>query len=236
MSSSPVSRATTTSSLAARSPPATRSSIKRHLPLPQPPPEADRRSPPRRARPQRVSISVRIRSRPLPWSSSRSLRQVPWSRTAISTSRPSRLPDTSKRAPFAGARVLDRVGRRLPARGRDLGDLQLVRAGVAEPAAQHAADRRERLRLRRELGAEALRHREVAERQERHVVRRAARRHQRREQVVAAGRAGRSGASRTRAASSRQAVVEVLARPLDQPVRVEQERVARARCGAVTSS
>ena len=70
-----------------------------------------------------------------------------------------------------GARVLDRVRRGLAAGRRDLGDLEVVRTSVAQPAAQHAADRRERLRLRRELGAEPLGDREVAEREERHVVR-----------------------------------------------------------------
>ena len=77
-----------------------------------------------------VSISVRIRSRPLPWSSSRSERQLPWSCTAISISVPVALARHLEAGAVRGAGVLDRVRGRLAARGRDLGDLELVRAGV----------------------------------------------------------------------------------------------------------
>ena len=131
-----------------------------------------------------VSISVRIRSSPLPWSSSRSERQLPRSCTAISITVPSRWPDTSNRAPFVVPACSIAFVAASPHAVVISAISRSSAPACAEPAAQHAADRRERLRLRGELGAELLGHREVEERQERHVVRRPAGRDQRGEQVV----------------------------------------------------
>ena len=172
-----------------------------------------------------VSISVRIRSSPLPWSSSRSERQLPRSCTAISITVPSRWPDTSNRAPFVVPACSIAFVAASPHAVVISAISRSSRAGVRQPAAQHAADRRERLRLGGELGAELLRHREVEERQERHVVRRAPGRDQRGEEVVEqALRVVRAVAHRR--PQLLEASVEVLAGPLDEPVGVEQQRVA----------
>ena len=97
----------------------------------------------------------------------------------------------------AGAGVLDRVGRGLAARGHDLGDLLLGPLDVAQPAAQQ---RRASTRAPRARSAAPRSKRSaigiVAQRQQGHVVRRAALGHERR---AARGRRAAAGRRPSRA-------------------------------------
>src|SRR4051794_39768541 len=131
MSSSPVSRATTTSSRCSISTPI-RSSTKVHLPLPQPAPEAD-------GGPLLAGLHRNgIHQRPHQLQASAVVVDALVAPAAVVVHRD--LDDGAvalaghlEARAVRGARVLDRVGRGLAAGGRDLGDLQVVRARVREP-------------------------------------------------------------------------------------------------------
>src|SRR5215218_2777966 len=156
MSSSPVTRATTTSSRSSMSIPTSPSLNRGPLPL-ESPLQPNRRAL-RRGRDVNA-IHQRAHER-----QAAPLVATPWRPPSAEVANgdlhfAAPVPAAHlERRPTTGAGMLDRIRRRLPAGGGDLRDLLVVRPHVTQPAPQQPAHRGERLGVVRKAHPEVVRH------------------------------------------------------------------------------